>query len=94
MQSEWLTDLNIPFTPFQFGGSPAKKIGLINNLQSMFTKGSFRMPYNERLVEELRNYPASLEDREVETDMVMALALVAWGSKSFEPMAAVEAYHR
>jgi hypothetical protein len=52
------------------------------------------MPYNERLVEELRNYPANLDDKMVETDMVMALALVAWGSKNFEPMAAVEAYHR
>jgi len=94
MQSEWLQDLNIPYIPFQFGGNPAKKVGLINNLQDFFARKAFRMPYNERLVEELRNYPANLDDKMVETDMVMALALVAWGSKNFEPMAAVEAYHR
>jgi len=94
MQSSWMSDLGIPYIPFQFGGSPAKKVALINNLQSYFTKRLFKMPYNDKLVEELRNYPASLEDKTVETDMVMALALVAWGSKNYEPLAAVESYRR
>lgn len=94
MQSEWMSDLNIPFIPFQFGGSPAKKVALINNLQDALSRAIFKMPYNERLTEELRNYPANLEDKEIDTDMVMALALVAWGAKDYQPTAAVEPYRR
>lgn len=94
MQSEWLSDLGIPYIPFQFGGSPAKKVSLINNLEDIVAKKGFRMAYNERLIEEMRNYPANLDDKEIETDMVMALALVAWGAKDFIPMERVEPYRK
>jgi len=94
MQSEWLADLGVPYIPFQFGGSPAKKVSLINNLQDSFNKRIFKMPYNDKLVEELRNYPANLDDKTIETDMVMTLALVAWGAKNYEPLAPVESYRR
>jgi hypothetical protein len=94
MQSEWLGDLGVPFIPYQFGGSPAKKVALINNLQDYIAKNKFRMPYHEQLVEELRTYPANLEDKDLSTDLVMALALVAWGAKTYEPLAPPESYRR
>lgn len=94
MQQEWLTDLGIPFTPYTFGGSPAKKISLINNLQDYVSKRKFKMGYNEQLVGELRSYPADLNDKGMETDMVMALALAAWGAKLYEPQGGIEFYHR
>lgn len=94
MQSTWLDDLNIPHIPFQFGGSPAKKVALINNLQNYINLKKFKMGIHEQLLEELRQYPADLEDKTIMTDMVMALALVAWGAKNYEPLGAVEFYSR
>lgn len=94
MQSTWLDDLGIPYIPYSFGGSPAKKVALINNLQDYISKRRFRMAYNEQLVEELRNYPINLEDKDLSTDMVMALALVAWGARMYEPLSPPEAYSR
>lgn len=94
MQSTWLDDLGIPYIPYTFGGSPAKKLALIHNLQDFIAKRKFRMAYNEQLVEELRIYPINLEDKDLSTDMVMALALVAWGARNYEPLSAPESYRR
>lgn len=94
MQTEWLADLSIPYMPYQFGGSPAKKVALINNLQDYISKRLFRMAYDEYLVEELRMYPIDMEDKDLDTDMVMALALVAWGAKMYEPLDPIERYVR
>lgn len=90
MQQEWLTDLGIPFIPYQFGGSPGKKVALVNNLQDFIEKNKFRMPYDEQLLEELREYPANMDDKDITTDMLFALALVAWGAKNYEPMGPTE----
>ena len=94
MQSTWLDDLGIPYVPYTFGGSPAKKLALIHNLQDFIAKRKFRMGYHEQLVEELRIYPINLEDKDLSTDMVMALALVAWGARNYEPLNAPESYRR
>ena len=94
IQSEWLMDLGIPFIPYQFGGNPAKKVRLINNLQDYIEKRKFRMAPNDYLIDELRQYPRDLEDKELATDMVMGLALVAWGARNYEPLGVVETYHK
>ena len=94
LQAEWLRDLGISFTPYQFGGSPAKKIQLINNLQDMLAKGQFRMPYIDQLGEELHNYPRDMDDKGLSTDSVMALALLAHGIKNYGIMGDVVSYRR
>jgi len=94
MQREWMSDLNIPYIPFSFGGSPAKKVALINNLQDFIAKRKFKMGISDQLLTELRGYPADLQDKGLETDMVMALALVAWGAKDNEPLGPIESYQR
>lgn len=94
IQGQWMNDLGIDGVPYQFGGSPAKKVALINNLQDYITKKKFRMGYNEQLISELRNYPADLNDKDMETDSVMALALCAHGARNYEPLSPVESYHR
>lgn len=94
MQQEWLADLGIPFIPYQFGGSPAKKVRLINNLQDYIAKRKFKMAPNEYLLDELRQYPANLDDKEISTDMVMSLALTAWGARNYEPLGPLENYIR
>lgn len=90
MQSEWMADLGIPYIPFSFGGSPSKKVALINNLQDYVAKAKFRMGPHDQLLAELRSYPADLQDKGIATDMVMALALVAWGARNYEPLGPVE----
>lgn len=94
MQSEWLDDLGIPFIPYQFGGNPGKKVALINNLQDYIAQKKFRMPPNDQLLDELRQYPADLKDAGMETDMVFALALVAWAARNYQPLGHVESFHR
>lgn len=94
IQQEWLSDLGIPFIPYQFGGSPARKVALINNLQDYIAKRKFKMASHEYLIDELRNYPANFEDKDLSTDMVMALALVAWGARNYEPLGMYESYNR
>lgn len=94
MQQTWLDDLGIPYIPYQFGGNPAKKIRLKDNLQDYLSKRKFRMAPNEYLIDELRQYPADLEDKDIATDMVMALCLVAWGARNYEPLGSVEFYRR
>lgn len=89
MQQEWLEDLGIPYIPFTFSG-PTKKVKLINNLQDYVEKRSFRMPFIEQLVEEIRLYPANMDDKDIQTDMLMALALTAWGARNYEPLGPME----
>lgn len=94
MQQEWLAELGIPFVPYQFGGSPARKVKLINNLQDYIEKRKFRMAPNDQLLDELRQYPADLQDRDLETDMVMALSLVAHAAELNNIVGGVEKYTR
>jgi intein/homing endonuclease len=83
MQMEWLSDMNIPYYPFQFGGSPAKKVGLINNLQRYITEGKIRFPPHQQLLEELHSYPRDMKDKGLMTDCVMALALACHGIENY-----------
>lgn len=94
MQQTWLDDLGVAYTPYQFGGSPAKKVSLINNLQDYIGRHSFRMAPNDELLSEVRGYPANLDDKGLDTDMVMALALCAWGANIYGAGSAVEYYNR
>lgn len=86
MQSEWLGDLEIPFIPYQFAGSPSKKVTLVNNLQDYISRGLFKMPFINQVVEELHLYPGDLADTGMETDCVMALALAAYGAREYGPL--------
>ena len=63
IQKEWLDDIGIQSVPYQFGGSPGKKVALINNLQDYITKAKFKMAYDDQLQSELRGYPANLDDK-------------------------------
>ena len=94
IQKEWLDDIGINAIPYQFGGSPGKKVALINNLQDYIAKQKFKMAYDDQLQQELRGYPADLNDKDMETDMVIALALCAWGARNYEPLGQVEYYNR
>lgn len=90
MQVEWLRDLNISFFPYSFGGSPAKKVRLINNLQDFLAKGLFRMPYIPTMREELHSYPRDMDDKGMSTDTVMSLALLAIGIQMYGPSGVAE----
>lgn len=94
IQTEWLRDMGISYIPFQFGGSPAKKVQLINNLQDMLAKGMFRMPYIDQLSEELHSYPRDMNDKGLSTDSVMSLALLAHGIKNYGIMGEPVPYTR
>jgi len=94
MQTEWLTDLGVSFIPYQFAGSPSKKANLITNLQRIFGNGELIMPYLEQLREELHQYPKNMDDKNMETDSVIGLALACWGAKEFGPLGEVEPFHR
>jgi len=94
MQLEWLRDLNISFIPYQFAGSPAKKANLITNLQRMLGNGEIKMPYIDELREELHQYPKNMDDKNMNTDSVMGLALAAWGAKEYGPLGEVESVHK
>ena len=94
MQTEWLRNLGITFTPYQFAGSPAKKVNLITNLQRMFGNKELIMPYIPELREELHMYPRNMDDKDLQTDTVMALALAGYGAKEYGPIGMVEPYNR
>jgi phage terminase large subunit-like protein len=94
MQEEWLNDIGIPFYPYQFGGSPGRKIALVNNLQDFIGKKMLRIPYIDQLLEELRSYPRDLNDKGLETDCVMSLALAAYGAKEYRVIGIPEPYSR
>ena len=83
IQMEWLSDMNIPYYPFQFGGSPAKKVGLINNLQRYISEKKIRFPAHQQLLEELHSYPRDMKDKGLTTDCVMALALACYGIENY-----------
>ena len=83
MQQEWLSDMGIPYIPYNFGGSPGKKIALINNLQHFISQKLFKMPYIYDLRNELHSYPRDMNDKGMATDCVMALALVTHGAKEY-----------
>jgi len=95
MQQEWMDELGIPYVPYQFGGAGgAKKVKLINNLQDFIAKRKLRLPNEEELLSEIRNYPADLGDDGIMTDMVMGLALACIGARDYEPLGGVEPYTR
>lgn len=94
IQTEWLTDMNINFIPYQFAGSPAKKSNLITALQRALGLGHLRMPYLNDIVEELHTYPKNMQDKDMETDCVFALALAVYGANMYGPAGEVEGYRR
>jgi len=94
MQTEWLKELGIPFIPYSFSGTGSKKVKLINNLQDMLAKGEIRMPFIPPLYEELRQYPRNMDDKLIDTDCVMALALAGIGAKEYGNMGDIEDYRR
>ena len=77
-----------------FAGSPAKKVALINNLQDYIARERFKMPYISQLVEELHMYPGDLQDKDMKTDCVMALALAAFGAREYGPLGETEPINR
>lgn len=81
MQAEWLSNLGIFYKQFIY--TPAKKVILINNLQDVMARGWVKFPPNRELIEELRYYPKSLDDKKLMTDCVMGLALACLRAKDF-----------
>ena len=94
MQTEWLNDMNVNFIPYQFAGSPAKKTNLITNLQRHMSLKNIVMPYHREVVDQLHQYPKNMEDKGMETDAVMALALAVYGATQYGPGGDIESYHR
>ena len=94
MQSEWLRDLDVSFIPYSFAGNSGKKVKLINNLQDMIEKTEIMMPHIPSLHEELRQYPRNMDDKNIDTDCVMALALASMGAKDYGSIGEVEDYRR
>lgn len=94
MQQEWLSDVGIPFIPYNFGGSPGKKIALINNLQAFITQKKIKMPYIYQLRNELHSYPRDMSDKGMETDYVMALALAVYGIAEYRVGSYAEPYRK
>lgn len=94
MQQEWLSDVGIPFIPYNFGGSPGKKISLINNLQYFISQKMLKIPYIYQLRNELHSYPRDLNDKGMETDCVMSLALAVHGIKEYQISSYPEPYKK
>lgn len=94
MQMEWLRDLGISFIPYQFAGSPAKKSNLITNLQRLLGNKEIKSSYINQLREEMHLYPKNMDDKGMETDTVMSLALAGFGAKEYGPMGSIEHYVR
>lgn len=94
MQQEWLSDMGIPFIPYNFGGSPGKKIALINNLQNFIAQSSLRMPYFYEVRNELHAYPKDMSDKGMATDCVMAIALAVFGIKEYRISSVAEPYRK
>lgn len=94
MQQEWLSDMGIPYIPYNFGGSPGKKIALINNLQDFIARGMLKMPYIYDLRNELHTYPRDMNDKGMATDCVMALALATFGIKEYKINGYPEPYNK
>lgn len=81
MQGEWLDELGVYNQKFIY--TPTKKVVLINNLQDIMARGWVQFPTIKKLIDELRFYPRSLDDKKLETDCVMALALACLSAKDF-----------
>lgn len=81
MQGEWLDELGIFNKKFIY--TPAKKVLLINNLQDIMGRGWVKFGTHKKLIDELRFYPRSLDDKKLETDEVMGLALACLRGKDF-----------
>lgn len=81
MQVEYLRELGVFYKQFIY--SPAKKVILINNLQDIMARGKVKFGYVPELREELRFYPRDLNDKNFDTDCVMALALACLRAKDF-----------
>ena len=94
MQSDSIFDLGIPYIAYNSGGSASKKVKLINTLQNAIAKGTFIMPYYRQLLEELQMYPGDMQDKAMETDSVMALALCLQGLETFGNIGTIESYNR
>jgi len=94
MQSEWLRDLDVSFIPYSFSGTGSKKVKLINNLQDMIEKTELVLPHIPSLHEELRMYPRNMDDKNIDTDCVMSLALASIGAKDYGNMGEIEDYRR
>jgi hypothetical protein len=94
MQQEWLSDVGINFTPYNFAGSPGKKITLINNLQNYIAQKKLKMPYIYQLRNELHSYPRDMNDKGMETDCVMALALAVYGIQEYRISSYPEPYRK
>lgn len=94
MQMEWMDDMGIPSIAYQYGGSAGKKIALINNLQRFISEKKIRMPVHYTLISELHQYPRDLNDKGLDTDGVMGLALACWGIKEYKISSQIEAYRR
>ena len=94
MQMEWLDDMGIPNVSYQYGGSATKKITLINNLQRFISEGTIRIPAHYSLIQELHQYPRDLNDKGLQTDGVMGLALACWGIKEYRVNSVAEPYKR
>lgn len=94
MQMEWMVDMGIPSIAYQYGGSAGKKISLINNLQRFISEKKIRLPVHYTLISELHQYPRDLNDKGLETDGVMGLALACWGIKEYRINSIIEPYKR
>lgn len=94
LQTEWLRDLGISFVPYQFAGNPAKKSNLITNLQRVLGLKQLTMPYIQQLYQELLTYPKNMDDKGMETDCVMSLALALHGAVEYGPLGRIESYTR
>lgn len=81
MQIEWLRSLEIYYKPFLY--SPASKVKLINNLQDSLARKYVKIPHIQKLKEELRFYPRDLDDKKIDTDCVMALALAVFRARDY-----------
>jgi hypothetical protein len=80
-----------PLRSVEFGGTRGRKLKLLNNLKSMLEKGRLRFPRTGRWLElrrQLLGY--KLDDKHLETDAVMALA-VATHLMSLTPEGSVAA---
>lgn len=68
-----------PLRGYDFGGTKSKKLELLSNLKAMMDRGNLVIPRGQPwddLRRQLLSY--KLNDKKLETDAVMALALAAW----------------
>jgi len=81
MQVEWLNSMGVFYKQFIY--TPAKKVILINNLQDFMARSKIKFGLIPELKEELRFYPRDINDKNFDTDCVMALALACLRAKDY-----------